>query len=205
MKSDHSGPGPIVALLVAVLGWAVPLAALGIDISHADIDRALTIARSTDAERARFHARYIQQVNTPFVERAEIISEFRRVVLMAEEQIARGDRFFAYSTTRANDALQVFRRRVSIRAQVRFHPLNNYVSVPPVTMALAGNASALIGVSREPVYGFAVEAGASAPLLGAVVVGTFNADALGQARREFVIMLDNEELGRVEFEFAAVE
>ena len=205
MISNHGSRGIFVALAVGMLVSVMPVAALNIDISHADIERALTIARATDAERARFHALYIHHVNTPFVERAEIISEFRRVVLMAEEQLARGDRFFAYSTTRANDALQVFRRRVSIRVQVRFHPLNNYVSVPPVSISLVGNESARIGVSREPVYGFAAEAGAAAPLLGAVVIGTFNAEALGQARREFIVTLDNKELGRVEFDFAAVE
>ncbi len=194
-------PVTLVALLLATS----PVMALRIDIAHADVERALTLARSTDAERARFHAAYIQHVNTAFVERAEIISEFRRVVMMAEEEIARGDRFFAYSITRANDALQVFRRRVSIRAQVRFHPLNNYVSLPPVTMALVGNDAALIGIKRDPVYGFSAKPGDAAPLMGAAVDASFEADALGQARREFVVLLENKELGRFTFDFAAVE
>jgi hypothetical protein len=193
------------ATLFTILLCTAPVMALRIDIPQADVERALTLARSTEAERKEFHARYIQQVNTPFVERAEIISELRRVVLMAEEAIARGDRFFAYSITRANDALQVFRRRVSIRAQVRFHPLNNYVSLPPVTMALVGNEAALIGIKRDPVYGFSNKPGEAAPLMGAVIDASFEADALGQARREFVVLLDNKELGRFTFDFAAVE
>lgn len=191
-------------MLSVLVCTAVP-AALKIDISPADVDRALTIARATESERMRFHTPYIQHVNTPFVERAEVISELRRVVLMAEEQIARGDRFFAYSTTRANDALQVFRRRVSIRARIRFHPLNNYVSVPPVALSMVGNEAALIGVAREPVYGFPVEAGAAAPLLGAVVEGTFEAEAIGQATREFSVTLNGKELGRFEFDFAKLD
>lgn len=193
-------------LTTVLLVWLVtaPVGALKIDITLADIERALTIARGREGERAEFHARYIQRINTPFVERAEVISEFRRVVLIAEEQIARGDRLFAYSTTKAHDALQVFRRRISIRAQVRFHPQNNYVTLPPVTMALAGNADALIGVTRDPVYAFA-EPGTSAPLMGAVVEGSFNAASIGQARREFVITLDGKELGRVSFDFAAID
>jgi hypothetical protein len=190
--------------LVLAFAASSPLTALKIDLALAEIDRALTIARSPEAERARFHASYIHAVNTAFVERAEIISEFRRVVLMAEDQIARGDRFFAYSTTRANDALQVFRRRVSVRARVRFHPLNNYISVPPVGMSLVGNEAALIGVMREPVYGFS-EPGTAASLSGAVVEGSFEANALGQARREFVVTLDGKELGRVTFDLAALD
>jgi hypothetical protein len=191
--------------LLIVLVSTLPAEAIKIDIALADIDRALTLARSTDAERTRFHQRYAVFVNSPFVERAEIISEYRRVVLMAEEQIARGDRFFAYSTTRANDALQVFRRRISVRAQVRFHPLNNYVSVPPVAIALVGNDAALIGVKRDPVYGFTAKPGEAAPLLGAVVEGSFEVAAIGQAVRDFVVTLDGKELGRVTFDFSGVE
>lgn len=191
--------------VVLTLALAAPIEALKIEISHADIERALTIARATEAERLRFHAGYIQQVNTPFVERAEVVSELRRVVLMAEDQIARGDRFFAYSSTRANDALQVFRRRVSVIARVRFHPLNNYVSVPPVTMALVGNSAALIGVRRDPIYGTPDKPGVAASIMGAIVEGSFEAEAMAQARREFLVMLDGRELGRFTFDFAAVE
>lgn len=196
---------PPLVVLVLLLVVAAPVVALKIDIAHADIERALTIARGTEAERARFHAPYIQRGETPFVERAEVVSEFRRVVLMAEEHIARGDRFFAYSSTRATDALQVFRRRVSVMAHVRFHPQNNYVSVPEVTMSLIGNEAALIGVRREAVYGFAGGPGEVVPVLGALVEGSFEAQAMGQARREFRISLEGRELGRVVVDFGPLE
>jgi hypothetical protein len=195
---------PGVAVL-AVFAAVAPVTALKIDIGHAEIERALTIARAPAADRARFHAPYLQVVDTPFVERAEVITELRRVVLLAEEQTARGDRFFAYSATRASQALEVFRRRVSVRAQVRFHPLNTYVSVPPVTMTLVGNERALIGVRLDPVYGAAVNPGDAAPILGAVVEASFEAAALGQARREFLVRLDGQELGRVSFDFGAID
>ena len=194
------------ALVAAlVLSTAVPVGAVKIDISLADIDRALTIARSRESERAQFHAPYISAGNSPFIEKAEVLTEFRRVVLMGEEHIARGDRSFAYSTSRASDALQVFRRRISIRVQVRFHPLNNYVTLPPVTMALAGNDGALIGVRRDPLFGSPAARGEPASLIGAVVEGSFEALALGQTPREFVVTLDKKELGRVAFDLSTVE
>ena len=193
----------LVALVVFSAG--VPLGAIKVDISLADVDRALSIARSRDAERAQFHAAYIKVENSPFLDRAEVISEFRRVVLMAEEQVARGDRSFAYSTTRATDALQVFRRRVSIRVQVRFHPLNNYVTLPPVTIGLVGNDAALIGVRRDPIFGFVANPGDPAPLMGAVVEGSFEAAAVSDGQREFIVTLDNKELGRVTFDLSAIE
>ena len=58
------------AVLLAV---SVPLSALKIDIAIADVDRALTIARGSEVERSRFHASYIQTLDTPFVERAEAL------------------------------------------------------------------------------------------------------------------------------------
>ena len=106
----------------------------------------------------------------------------------------------------ANEALKVWRRRVSVLARVRFHPQNNYVDVPPVTITADGHERALIGVRREPVLALPPgRKGEFVPVLGAVVEGVFEAEALGQARREFVITLDKKELGRVTFDLGAVE
>jgi hypothetical protein len=194
------------ALVAVILGSVVPAAALKIDISAQDVDRALTIARSREHERAGFHAPYIQQINTPFVERAELVTEFRRVVLLAEERAAKGDRYPGYSVTSATEALKVWRRRVSVLARVRFHPQNNYVTVPAVEMALVGNDRALIGVLRDPVLSLSSgRKGESSSVLGAVIEGVFEADALGQAPREFVISLEKKELGRVTFDLARLD
>lgn len=192
--------------LVAVLLVSGHLGALKIAISPQDVDRALTIARSREAERAQFHAPYIQVVDTTFIERVEAVSELRRVVLLAEEQIARGDRRFAYSLTRATDALEVWRRRVAIIARVRFHPQNNYVDAPPVTIRLAGNDRALVGVKRDAILALPPgRTGEFVPVLGAVVEGVFEAEALGQSVRDFVIELEGRELGRVTFDFSTIE
>jgi hypothetical protein len=193
-------------IVTAVIGSATNVSALKIGITLSDIESALTIARGPEPGRTRFHAPYIKPINTPFVERVEVVSELRRVVLLAEEQIARGDRRFAYSTTRANDALTVFRRRVSVIARVRFHPQNNYVDAPPVTIALVGNERAIVGIKREAILALPPgRKGEFVPVLGAVVEGSFEAEAIGQAVREFVISLEGKELGRVTFDFAAVD
>jgi hypothetical protein len=201
------GPAMNFAVQMGVLLLvAVPLDALKIAITPQDIDRALTIARSREADRERFHAPYIQVGNTPFIERAEVVSEFRRVVLLAEEQAARGDRLFAYSVTRATDALQVWRRRVAIIVRIRFHPQNNYVEAPPVTIRLVGNDAALIGVKRDAVLALPPgRTGEFVPVMGAVVEGVFEAEALGQSVRDFVVELEGRELGRMTFDFAIIE
>lgn len=191
---------------VLVTAAAVPAAAIRIDISAQDVERALVVARSRDVERAKFHAPYITQVDTPFVERAELVSEFRRVVLLAEDRASKGDRYFGYSITRAHDAVKVWRRRVSVIAHVRFHPQNNYISVPPVDISLEGDRDALIGVLHQPVLSLGTaRKDETLPILGATVEGVFDADALGQQRRTFVVSLDGKELGRVTFDLAALE
>jgi len=191
----------------AILFLSVQVAdALKVGITPQDVDRALAIARSREAERERFHALYIQKVDTPFIESVEVISELRRVVLLAEEQAARGDRQFAYSLTRATAALEVWRRRVAIVARVRFHPQNNYVDAPPVSIRLAGNDSALVGTKRDPILALPPgRTGEFVPVLGAVVEGVFEAEALGQSLRDFVIELEGRELGRVTFDFSTIE
>ena len=193
-----------------VVAWVVcsvgVLSATKIDISPQDIDRALVIARSRDVDRARFHAPYIQAVNTQFVEQVELVTETRRVVLLAEERARKGDRFFGYSVSNVTEALKVWRRRLSVIARVRFHPQNNYVAAPPIDMKVTGNDRALVGVHSEPVYALSSgRKGQSVPVLGAVVEGSFDADALGQAVREFVISMGGKELGRVSFNLATLD
>ena len=42
-------------------------------------------------------------------------------------------------------------------------------------------------------------------MLGAVIEGVFEAKAIGQATREFVLSLEGRELGRVAFNFATID
>ena len=189
--------------LLIVAARAAP--ALILDLTREDVERALTIARATAGERERFHAPYIKTIDTAAVERVEVVSEYRRVVLLAEEHAVRGDRQFAYSTTRALQALAVWKGRVSIVARLRFHPQNTYIDVPEVTMIMEGHPGALVGVLRAPVHVAPAAPGDRLPVLGAVVEGVFEAQAAGQAIREFVVALEGRELARVQFDFATLD
>jgi hypothetical protein len=197
--------GCVLGLLL-LSGGVTADGSIDLDVTLQDIDRALTIARSTDAERARFHAPYILTIDDPFVERIEIISEFRRVVLLAEEHAARGDRAFTYSTTLAQKAVEPWKHRVAIAARLRFHPLNAYVDVPPAEIVLDANPSSRIGVLTQPILALpSARSGDRLPLLGAVVEGVFDALAVGQGTHEFTIRLDGKELRRVPLALAALQ
>lgn len=189
-------------LLVAVM----PLAAVDLDVTAQDIDRALTIARSRESERARFHAPYVQIIQAPVLEKAEIVTEYRRVVLIAEERGRKGDRTFGYSVSQAAQVLAPWKRRISMVARLRFHPQNNYVNAPKIEIALDGNAEALLEVLLEPVLSApSGQAGERLPVLGAVAEGVFDAVQVGQGVRQFVVRVDGREVARVTFDLRTLD
>jgi hypothetical protein len=59
---------------------------------------------ASDIDRAPIHAPYITTLDSEFLERVEIVTEFRRIVLLAEDHILKGDHAFAYSSRIAGEA-----------------------------------------------------------------------------------------------------
>ena len=166
------------------------------------------IARDRDAERARFHSRYITTLTNPFVESIELVTELRRVVLLAEEHIRQGNRGFAYSVRIVQDAVQPWTRQVSVIARLRFHPQNAYVNIPPIEISLDGPGGdvAFIRVLKAPLLAMASGTpGEHIPILGAVAEGVFDAAIVGQTQRTATIRLDGKEVAKVKLDFAAVE
>ena len=197
-------------ILAAVLAVAMvaPLHAINLKVSALDVERALVLARDREAERARFHARYTTTLTDPVVQSVEILTEFRRVVLLAEERIRQGDRGFAYSVRMAQHAIEPWSQRVSVIARLRFHPQNAYVGIPPIEIALDGprGEAALIGVLKEPILSMASGVpGEHIPILGAVAEAAFDAAIVGQTQRTATIKLDGKEVAKVKLDFATVE
>jgi hypothetical protein len=192
---------------VVLFACAAPSAAMDLQLTTADVDRALIIARGTERERERFHAPYIQQLDSPTVESIEIISEFRRVVLVAEEHILRGDRAFAYSSRLAADAVKPWSNRVGILARLRFHPLNTYVTLPDIEVVLDGPKAdaALIGVRKAPLHGFVSSPDERAPLMGAIAEGVFDAAMIGRTERNVIVRVDGKTVAVAQLDFGSVE
>lgn len=195
-----------LTLCACLLTVGLQAATVNLDVTSADVERALTIARSTDAERERFHAAYVSPLTTPLVERVEVVTEFRRIVMVAEERRSRGDRLFAYSATKAADAVREFKRRLSVVVRVRFHPQNAYVALPDLSVAADGMHDAFIGISHDPITALPPgRKGEFVPVLGAVVDAVFDAAMLGQGPREFVVRVDGREAARVPFMLGTIE
>jgi hypothetical protein len=184
------------------------LVALLVSLARPDIERALSFARwpHTDAERAQFHARYLTKYRVPdplagpAVESIEIITEYRRMELIAEGHAAANDLFARGGAVQeAEEALQPYRERVSIVAHVQFGLRT--IGVPNVIVGITGGADPgpqLIEAKMKPIY-------VRDSLVAGDFEAVFAAASIGQARRIVTVTSNGAELARTTVDFAAIE
>ena len=110
----------------------VPVAGLTEVLTDRDIARALNIANGSEAEPRPVSRPLPCRDRPPPVEHLEVITEFRRFVLAAEDQFTNrklddgAGRRPSQKGRTLKDLLAPRTGQVSIRAHLRFHPLNNY-------------------------------------------------------------------------------
>jgi hypothetical protein len=195
----------VVAVVLLLAAVPVRLPAIDLDVTDADIARVLAIVRGTDRERAAFHAPYIMPVADTAIESLEVVTELRRVALIAEERIfVNRDRAFASSVSDARRAIGTWKERVSVVARVRLHPLHAYVTAPAADIAVAGTT--VIGTIADPLWSLpAGEPGAASSLYGVRVESSFDARSIGQARRDVTITVDRKVVLRTSIDFGRIE
>ena len=162
---------------------SIPVAAITEKLTDQDIARALNFANSRDAQRASFHAPYIVSIADPLIEQLEVITEFRRFVLAAEEETGREE---------------------AVRARLRFHPLNNYYVVPPVDILLGDPTLVPLSATRTPNYAPKSEPGSPLVILGATVDVSFNAPSIDDRVLPVRLMLDGT-VARAQVDFSRFE
>lgn len=174
-----------MALVLACLAANVSRAAL----DAADIERALRVARGSEPERGRFHAAYLLSVTEPFVERLDVITEYRRLVLIAEQRVVAGDWMFANGLRAAEEALRAWRNKLTVKARIRFHPLKAYVRIPDISIVIDEGAGQLLprNLTSEPQHAPLVPPNESKTLIGVVVEAYFDASAVGQRRAPIIL------------------
>jgi hypothetical protein len=193
--------GPVA---LAFVGLISTVAAIELDVDAAKIDAALEIARSPEAERAAFHKPYVFATSAPIVESIEIITEFRRLVKIAETRIADGDRFFARNTLAAQEAIRPFQHHVSVVARVRFHPQNNYVVGPPVDVVLLDRFEPVprLDLQSQTEFGFASgKPKPQLPVVGVITESVFDTAVVGQNYRTVVVRVEAKDMARLTIDF----
>jgi hypothetical protein len=186
---------------------------LVIALGGAEIDRAQQVARSREAERAEFHRRYLFELKDDTVTQIEVVTEFRRLVLITEEHLRLGDQMFSRGTRLAEAALAPTRGLVTFKARLRFHPLNTYSTIPDFKIALGPASSAstaapaalegldteVTGEYSQPYKG---RSGKNVKtLLGATLQADILASRVGPTRHPLGVVFDGKEIARTVVDF----
>ena len=188
-----------VAALAVMAGSAD---ALLVSLDRADIRRALDLAQwpRTDQDRARFHARYLVRVGSAAVgqtsvDTIETITEFRRMVIVAEEHARLNDMFARGGRIQeAEEALRAYRGRLSVVAHLRFGP--HVAGVPDIDLAFADpDAPRSIDLRRAPIYAL------DGTLIGADIEAVFTSASIGQTTHTVAVRLRDAELARTTIDF----
>jgi hypothetical protein len=135
------------------------------------VEFALRVARGTTAERVAFHGGYRSVAADPGIERVDVITELRRLVLLAEMRAGHAWR----DAREAAHALAPYRGRLTVEARVRFHPHNRYTAVPrlDVHLASASSMQPALDVCVTPLHGPVTGVGEPPAIVGAEVDSTF--------------------------------
>ena len=192
------------ALLLIAIAAATQmrLDALEVEMSAPAMERALRLARfpASDADRARFHRRYIfqtsgQTANGARLESIEIITEFRRTELVAEEHARINDLFGRSSLTEVRREMAPWRGHVYVAARVTLS--GTAIGVPPIKVAL----DELPSVGPAAIQNIYSENA----VVGAVVAVPFDAISVGQSTRIVTVMTEQSLLGQARIDFRALD
>ncbi len=199
-------------LVAAVLLAAQPqVAGLTEVLTDRDIADALNLGGATEDTRARFHAPYIVAIEDATVERVEVITEFRRFVLAAEEHRQQGNWMLArggydQKGRTLKDLLQPFSGQVSVRVRLRFHPHNSYVTLPAFDIMLGEPTLVPRQALRTPHIVPASGDGKSRDFIsGATIETTFDALSIQDRALPVRIVTEGRELARAIVDFSALQ
>ena len=155
------------------------------------MELGLRVARGSAADRAAFHAGYVSVAGDPAIDGVEVVTELRRVVLLAEEYLAAGEPL--PEADQIAEALRPFQDRLTVIARIRFHPQNGYTRVPALDVRLGTGFSmqSALEVRTTAIEDAAAAPGEGRPVIrGAAVEASFRA-AHERAIQTLVIHVNN--------------
>jgi hypothetical protein len=200
---------PLVA--AAFLLGQAPISAVTEVLTERDIAYALNIANGSEATRSLFHAPYIVALEDATIEQLEVITEFRRFVLAAEDQLKSGSWMMARGGfdpkgRTLKDLLRPLSGQVSIRARLRFHPQNSYATLPAFDILLGEPTLLAINATRTPhITPANGEPGTRDVINGATIEVFYNAPTIDDRILPVRIVSDGKELARASVDFSRVQ
>lgn len=152
---------------------------------------AITLGRTRDqALYDAFNGAYSLPVTAP-VDSAQIITEFRRAVLLVRDRVAQGD--YVMSPPDLAGALAPFRGLVTVIVDVKLNPLNTFVKPPDYELYIAtGPATRPIASPKlkiEPIFPVGT-VGPGNPITAIRLEASFSRAAIVNAQRPVLTLTD---------------
>ncbi len=201
------------AAALAIAAGAATLTAVNVQLTAADTQRALRMAGATEAARAQFHAPYILAIPASVIQDIQVLTEFRRTVIAAEEARRRGDWAVAQgarslSGQGVDDVVKPWRGTVTLAATLQLDALHTFVAVPNCELMLGGSPVVASLARRTTPRSATASAGrgpGTTSLVGALIEADFSAAALASESRLVVVLCDGREVAREAIDFAKLE
>ena len=141
---------------------------------------AVRLGRSQDESLyAAFSKGYSLSASDP-VSSAEIITEFRRAVLIVREHAQQGE--YGFTEHDLEGAMKPYRGLITFIVEVNLHPLNTYQKVPAYELYVSpGSGSppvAAAAIKRDPIYAFGIPGGPGSSIRGVRLEATMPRDKI---------------------------
>ena len=152
---------------------------------------ALRLGRTGDqALYDGFNAGYQLAAAGP-VAKAEVITEFRRAVLIVREHANQGE--YGFTERDLEHAIAPYRGLVTVVVEIRLNPLNTYIKAPPYNLYVQTGAStkplAPRNFERTALFGVPM-ASPGSPLTGVRLSGTFSVADIENAAAPALMVVD---------------
>jgi len=153
---------------------------------------ALRLGRTGDqALYDAFNAGYQLAASGP-VSSAEVITEFRRAVLIVRDHANQGE--YGFTERDLEHAMAPYRGLVTIVAEIRLNPLNTYIKAPPYTLYIeTGPVTKPLAprdFQRTAQFGVPM-ASPGSPLTGIRLQGTFTVADITSASAPTIVVIDD--------------
>jgi hypothetical protein len=221
VRPETGGPSRAAAtlrrrslLIVLLVGVSLARAgAVNPSLSQADTQRALRLGAAAQAVRARFHAPYLVTVRDSLIREVQVLTEFRRTVIAAEDALKRGDWTVAQGARGLDghsieDTVRPWRRKVTLVATLQLDALHAYVTVPNCEVMMGG-MPVLASLDRRTTplssLPYSSRGAMTTSLVGALIEADFDAEAVGQTSRDAVVLCDGRDVARATIDFSRLE
>ena len=173
----------VFTALVVVCAGIVAAAAASQSLGPAVLDEALRISRMRrPADYDGFTLPYLVLPGGPGRPKVEVITEFRRAVLLGREQYDLGN--FTWSPTNLKRAVAKYEGLTSVRAEVWLSPAHLYVGTPSYRMDLFDARHRMVmpvEEKRDPIFSAITGAGETSSMTGVTLETVYRDAALREA------------------------